>query len=516
MPRPTTAGALRRRLASAWRVLTTPSVSVAPDTRRDLDASVDRAVAQRLPALVSAATGATLNKQAQTNVTSAPALASGRQTQPVNMGLTGLTSLQFIPRRQYQELDPAEFDIELFDPGQLLTLLADLNPDVGRALWNILRVAGTDLTFHVTTPGGADDAAGQALVDGLVARVNVAAGGFGAVVTQLLMTAYLQGAVCLDVAPTPALTDVEDLYPVNPSTIFFQRDANQVAVPFQRQSVLWGSGVAPFRRLNTELFAYTPIDPYVDDVYGRPPAAPVLQVVFFQVQVLRDLQRVIHAQGWPKIDLSVLTEIMDKYMPEDVKLDDQARNDWLRARMGEVMATYNGMAPEDAYVHADYVEVNSDAAKAGTNLFDVKALMQVIRSQIISGLKQLPVLMGEHVGDTETYSTVEMRIFAASINAFRQPVGDLLAWALGVSLRLMGRPATIEPLWAPIELHDRGKVAVAVAQEQANAAYARDQGWLTDDQASIMITGSKAVAPRPSAPVPDNKPAAPAGPPQTP
>ncbi len=478
---------------------------------RDPDPSTDR-----LPALAPVIPAATINKQPQGPISSAPALAAGRQTLPVNTNPLGLGTLTLIPRRQYQDLDPATFDIKAFDPGQLLVILADLNPDIGRARWNVLRIAGDALTFHVTTLTGKDDALGQGLVDDLMARVNQAAGGFGAVVTQLLMTAYLQGAVCLDVAPTPALDDIEDLYAVNPSTIWFQRDANQVAVPFQRQSLMWGTGVAPYRRLNTELFSYTPIDPYVDDVYGSAPAAPVLQVVFFQVQVLRDLQRVIHAQGWPKIDLSVLTEIMDRYMPEDVRQDDQLRNNWLRDRMGEVLAAYNGMAPEDAYVHPDYVKVNSDAAKAGSNLFDVQALMQIIRSQIISALKQLPVLMGEHLGDTETYATIEMKIYAASIAAFRNPVGRLLAWGLNVALRLQGYQATIEPIWDSIELHDRGKIAVAEAQEQANAAYARDQGWIDQDQASLAITGSKAVAPAPVTPIPDNKPAAPAGPPHTP
>lgn len=510
---PPVALALIGRLRAAVRAFRRP---FAPLARPTLTVSTPSPTEERLPALAPVGPPATVNKTPQGQVTSAPALAAGRQTQPTNFSAVGLTGYGVIPRRQYQDLDPATFDIQAFDSGQLLVILADLNPDIGRARWNVLRIAGNALTFHVTTVAGKDDVVGQGLVNDLVGRINQTAGGFGAVVTQLLMTAYLQGAVCLDVAPTPALNDIEDLYPVNPSTIWFQRDANQVAVPFQRQSLMWGSGVAPYRRLNTELFTYTPIDPYVDDVYGSAPAAPVLQVVFFQVQVLRDLQRVIHAQGWPKIDLSVLTEIMDRYMPEDVRQDDQLRNNWLRDRMGEVMAAYNGMAPEDAYVHPDYVKVNSDAARAGSNLFDVQSLMQVIRSQIISGLKQLPVLMGEHLGDTETYSTIELRIFAASIDAFRAPVGHLLAWALGVALRLQGYQAAIEPVWEPLAIHDRGKVAIADAQEQANAAYARDQGWISQTQASIAITGSKEVAPAPVTPVPDNKPAAPAGPPQTP
>src|SRR5581483_10247916 len=211
--------------------------------------------------------------------------------------------------------------------------------------------------------------------------------------------------------------------PVNPSTIYFQRDETQQIVPFQRQIMTWGSGVVPFRRLNTELFTYTPIDPYVDDPYGRAPTTPILQVVFFWIQVMRDLQRVIHAQGWPKIDISILGEVLEASMPASVRNDPRAKAAWITARQNEVLAAYNGMAPEDAYVHMDYVAVNGNNAAAGARLFDVKGVLDSIRSQAIAALKQLPVLMGMHVGSTETYSTIELTIFARSIDTFREPTG---------------------------------------------------------------------------------------------
>ncbi len=424
----------------------------------------------------------------------APPLAGGRQSVPTNWNPLGLSGYHFVVRREYQDLDLSNINIGDYEATQLLEVLADLSPDVSRAVWNVLRVAGSQLTFQVVDKNDEDDLQGQAIVDEVVGRLNITAGGISNLIVQLIMTAYLQGAICMDIAPTAKLDDVEDFFPVNPITIYFMRDENQFPIPYQRQPLFWGSIIAPFRRMNTQLFLYTPIDPYVDDVYGRPPAAPVLQVVFFQTQVLRDLQRVIHSQGWPKIDISVLTDIIMQHMPADIKIDPQQQQDWINARLNEITSAYNNMNPEDAYIHPDYVEVSSDAAKAGESLFNVEGLLRVIRMQLISALKQLPVLMGEHLGSTETYSVIELAIFTQSIEVFRQPVGHMLSRALEVALQLRGHVAVVRPKWAPIQVQSRMAIALADAQEAANQVYYRDQGWITQDTAAIKLTGSNAVS----------------------
>jgi hypothetical protein len=452
---------------------------------------------------------------------SAPSLAGGRQSTPTNYNPIGLSGYSFIYRREYQDLDLSNIPIGQYDAIELLELLADLSPDVSRAIWNVLRVAGTGVKFQVVNKLGEDDPVGQKMVDGIVGRLNFSSGGIRNVIIQLLMSAYLQGAIALDIAPTPKLDDIEDFYPVNPVTIYFQRDDNQVPVPFQRQPLFWGSVIAPFRRMNTNLFFYTPIDPSTDDVYGRPPTAPALQMVFFQTQVYRDLQRVIHQQGWPKIDISVVTEIIKANMPLDVQQDEQRYQDWIRARLNEVIDAYNSMEPEDAYVHPDFIQVSSDNAKAGNGLFNVEGLLQAIRSQLISALKMLPIVMGESAGATETFATVELAIFSKTVETLRDPVGEILCEGLEVALQLMGHAAVVKSSWQPIQVLSRMQIALAVAQEMTNLVYQRNQGWITQDQASKAITGSAAIEqippiytmtpplpmpPAPKEPAPDNGP----------
>ena len=469
----------------------------------------------RAPAVVAARRPDTPARQSVPSTSSTtqdplapPPMKGGRQTLPTTYNPLGLTQYSFILRREYQSIDLADLQIGEFDAGELLAVLADLNADVSRGLWNVLRTAGTDLTFKVTTLDDKDDPEGDQMIQAWMSRLGKEAGGFAPMVTQLILTAFMQGAISLDIAPTEDLEDLYDVYPVNPSTIYFQRDANQELVPFQRQA-LWGAlSNAVFRRMNQTLFQYYPIDPYPDEPYGRPPAAAVLQIIFFQMQVLRDLQRVIHTQGWPKIDISIVQEIMERAMPPHIRSDSVKKAQFLTDRMNEVVAAYESMNPEDAYVHADYVVVNSGAASAGRNLFDIQGLLQVIRIQVISALKQLPTIMGEHVGSTETYSTIELTIFSRAIDTFRRPIGKALSQAFVIALQLTGRQCKVAETWSVIEIYDPLTRAKTDAQVAANAVYERDQGFITQDQASMKVTGSKAVGPPPPTPIAD--PGAPA------
>ncbi len=423
----------------------------------------------------------------------------GRQSQPINFNPFGLTGWYFIPHRQYQDIDVEELDVSQFSADQLLSILPDLNPDWGMAVWNYLRMAGTKVEFECLTIDGKEYPVGQKELDDIIPGLNPQWGGIEAIIRQLLLTAYLEGACSVDVAPTKSLKDVQDIYVVDPNSIWFQRDKDQNLVPFQRQAI-WGNLAAayPYRLMNEETFLFVPVDPFVDDPYGRAPAGPALQVVFGLVAILRDLQRVIHMQGYPRLDMELVYALLEPTMPAAVLEDEQRKLQWMQSRMNEVIGAYNSIAPEDAFVHWDFVKVNR-ATDAGKQMFDVEKIIHVFRQQLIVALKSLPIFHAEHVGSTETYGTVEFEIYAQSIETLRDYAAQILVRALTVALHLRGIQATVRHEWPPIRTGKRWEDARSEWYEVENAVNKRDQGWMTQDDASIEVTGSKAVAPPPPA-----------------
>jgi hypothetical protein len=89
--------------------------------------------------------------------------------------------------------------------------------------------------------------------------------------------------------------------------------------------------------------------------------------------------------------------------------------------------------------------------------------------------------------------------------------------AVNLDFKLSGKPWTVELEFEPIRTAQRLNDAQAETAEIANEVAKVNQGWQTNDEASIRITGSAAVSdPKPppmppGLPVDPNAPAAPVG-----
>jgi 2'-5' RNA ligase len=461
-----------------------------------------------------------------------------RQTLPTNANVLGQLPWAYLPRRSYQSMDLTTLQVGAYSPQQLLELLADAWPELSQALSNIQRLAASKWKYDVRMPDQSkDDPEGKAELDQILGRVNVNWGGFDALINQWVMCVALQGACAGETVPNDDINDVWDIVTVQPWTIYFQRTLEQEYVAFQWQPMTIAAGTngyngisgsltggtqpgvfdpaakAPspseimshgaiqhggFRRLNEVTFAYVPLDADVDDPYGRAPFASVLQLVVWDMQMIKDLRQWSHVNAFGRIDVKVLAEAATAMMPPAVKANKKDARLWLKKYLEDIQQAYNNLNPDDTYVHYDNVEVGATDASGKT--FDADKLIRVIERRIFRALKQLPILMGSNEGTTETWGTLQMEVYALQIANIQRTVSALITKLLNVALRLRGRNSIVTFEFETIRATDRQREAVAEWQEAKNAAFMRDQGWITQDEASIRVTGSEAVA---EAPDPD-------------
>jgi hypothetical protein len=453
----------------------------------------DRALATA-PATASSPTTNNNNYQATTNAP--PQLQAGRQTQPTNVNPLGMLSYAFLPRRQYQDIDLV--DLSRIGCGitaqQMLEMFADLSPEVSLALWNTVQLVNTGYNYQVKTKDGKRDLSrAKALLDEIIDGINKDAGGIDSIIDSFSITAFLQGAVAGELALTEDLQDVQDLYAVQPWSIHFERDGNQDLVPFQLQIMTMGAaGINGYKRLNPVTFGYIPIHATPDDPYGRAPAAPVLQLIAFDLQLLKDIRQAVHQNAWGRTDVTILGEALIKQVPKKLEIDPVAKQSWINDRIAEIKASFNSMKADDSYVHMDSVTVS--AVDSSGKTLQIDAIVRMLERRLIRALKQLPVLMGSNEGTTETHGTVQMDIYAAGIKSLQKSIANLLEKLFGVALQVYGISAKVVWTFDPVRATDRLADAQAELIESQLAAYQRDQGWITQDEASTKITGSEAVA----------------------
>lgn len=447
-----------------------------------------------------------------------PALYGGRQTQPTNVNPLGMLSYSFLPRRQYQDLDLT--DLHSLGRGlsaqQMLEMFADLSPHVSKALGNKVLSVNSGYTYQVKTKDGKRDLTrAKALLEEIIEGLNKDAGGIDALIDSWTATVVLQGAATAELALTEDLADIEDVYAIQPWSIYFQRDAEQNLVPYQRQVMTTYGGANgqnaqggvygyPFKRLNPLTFCYIPYQNFPDDPYGRSPIASVLQVIAFDLQMQKDLQRWAHVNAWGRMDVEILEEMVLKNAPTFANdLNGQKKRDWVAAQISGFASAYKTMQSDDAIIHGSAVQVKGIDTSAKT--FQVGDLLARIDKRMFMALQELPVLMGSNEGTTETHGSIQFEIYAKHIASIQRLLANLLEKLFSVALQVYGIAAKVIWVFNPIRSSDRLADAQAESVENQTAAFQRDQGWKDQDEVSVEITGHKAVG-EPKAPAMPNLP----------
>jgi hypothetical protein len=408
---------------------------------------------------------------------------AGRQTVPRG-AILGSLPYNYLPRRAYESFDVAKMENSYLNASALLALLPDLNPDVGLAVWNILRLGSAGFNYTVKDNNGQDDEVGKGILDEIMDGINERGGGLPGLLVQWLQCGFLQGAIAGEVALTQGLNGVEDFYVIDPATIKFSRDSD-------RNLVMWHippTGTMLKIEMNPEKSWYIPIDPWVDDPYGRPPAAPALQEVWFDISVITDLRKVVHNQGWPRIDIKVVMEILLANAPTGIKADPQKLTEWVNDKFDEITKAYDELEPDDSYIHADCVEVNQSAGSG--KLFDAGAVVRVIERRMIKALKQLPILMASNEGVTETHGTVQWQIYVAGLKSLQNPIAFIMERMMQLSLEVLGYQGKVDCWFEPIRTTDRQADAVAEGREIQNSIEKWAAGFQTWEESSIEVTGS--------------------------
>lgn len=398
-----------------------------------------------------------------------------------------------LPRRAQRELMLDEETLQTASLDKMIDILSDAHPDVGFAIWNFLRIGNCDFTVKVFKIGSdKEDTASNKLVQQFIQTLEMpninrfeSSRSLKKVVNQLMLSVLTRGAGSVELVLANSLTGVAFFAPIDPATVTFKFEDDRF-VPYQDTDKI---------SLDIPTFIYETLDERIDEPYGRSPLTTAVQMVLFQLQVLQDIKAVVHNQGYPRFDITILEEVLLQRMPIGIRNNEQKKSEWLRDKLNEVIDMYNGLQPDDTFVHYDSIKMDMVGGKGGGTLIDPEKLMTVIDNQIMAGLKTLSTILGRRsTGNTESFAKLEVKLYMAGVRAIQEVVERIMSRAFTIMLNLNGKQGIAQFKFQPIEIRTE------LEQEQfnqirlQNIAYKRDQGWIDQDTASIEATGTPAVA----------------------
>jgi hypothetical protein len=271
------------------------------------------------------------------------------------------------------------------------------------------------------------------------------------------------------------------------------KDTGKLRKGVQVQRGTPGSDPDGFFEFNPRQVRYIPFHPDVENPYGRAPFLPALAAIFFKIEVLNDIKAVIHNQGYPRLDVSVVEEVVLKNMPKylDEPGQEQAKRDYLMDFLVDIQQSYMQLEPDDTFIHWDSIDVDSVDGASGS--INVDGLMKVLDTQIVAGLKHLPVLLGRNDSATTTHATIQWRIFALLVTGIQRVAKRAIEWAHTTALQIKGFQARSEVEFEALPTTDRVAEAQAFAQEVQAWGTAVDRGWTTDDNAAQALFHHDAI-----------------------
>lgn len=386
------------------------------------------------------------------------------------------------------------------DEASAIEYLRRVNPDVSMAVWNFVRLAnqGNEMQFY--------DLNGKRRTDledkwrEFASRINeISNSGLDGLIDQLHYSSFLLGGMGVEVEVTPDRKDIYDVYVVKPQTLEWElKDikGRKKWVPYQWNSELNKKVYLDPSNAN---FFWVPADPDIGDPRGTLNLSPVLQAIDFQMQILQDLQAVLHHQGYPRNDISINLERLMTICPPHIKNDPQKLNEWIDNQYHSIKSAMENIAPDSDYIHFDNIEINMNQGANANRSLDVRAITEMLDTQTLSGLKQMAIFMNRNQGVTESWGTVQFKIFVSGIQSCQRGSKRIIEEIARLWLRVKGEQATVKFKHNTVDWNSEEQRLQVQLMKQEFYVIAQLMGWIDADKAAQEVMNvEKAISDQPS------------------
>ncbi len=387
------------------------------------------------------------------------------------------------------------------DEANAIEFITKKTPDASMGLWNFVRLAnqGHQMKFYGVNTRNKNVELTEIEDEWrtFAARINsISNQGLDGLIDIFHSNGIRYGIQMCEVEVNADRTDVVEVHPIDPRTVTWEleeRDGNKVWIPYQMSI----KGKIDLSKGN--IFA-VPLDPDGNDPRGTLIMAPALQAVDSQLQVFDDVHAVLHHQGYQRDFYSINLERLMTYCPAHIKSDSVKLKAWMQEQYDNVRNTLKAIHPDSDIVSFD--DVTRNQGQGGSNVsrsVDFRAINELTDIQTLNGLKQLGTFANRHAGRTETFSTVEMKIFVQGILSLQRGSKRLMEEIARIWLRVKGIQAV------PVFTHnvvdweselDKENVA---SLKQKRYAIAVLMGWIDNDEAAREVMKAKKAVGKPSA-----------------
>lgn len=233
------------------------------------------------------------------------------------------------------------------------------------------------------------------------------------------------------------------------------------------------------------------------EIYSQSNFVSCINTIASRQQVINDLYRIMQKIGYPRLEVSVVEEVLRKNAPADFQQDEVKMRGWLNSRMTDIANSLTNLGPDAAYVHTDAIEPKILNEGGPAKSMDVSSIIDVLNAQNQAALKTMASIIGRGEAGVNT-GTVEARIFSLSAQSINVPIANMLSDMFTLAMRMAGYPGYVCCEFDPVEMRPDTELEPQRTMKQARYLENLSLGTITDVEYHMEILGRP---PPPGAPV---------------
>lgn len=255
----------------------------------------------------------------------------------------------------------------------------------------------------------------------------------------------------------------------------------------------WTRPVQTIGGVDTDLdiptFFYVSIDQDLKEPYSDSPLEAAIQPVLADQEFQNDLRRVMKRAIHPRLDVKIDMKRLKESMPAEYLHDAEKFKQYVDAVIADVEANINGLAPEDALVHYDFIELEYKNNGGSDVSGEYEALQKIINAKLATGSRSLPSILGHGSGSQNVASSETLMFMKNADGLVRVKLNEIFSKALTLACRLFGLDCFVRFEYDPIDLRPESELEAFRSMKNSRILDMLSLGLITDEEAAIELTG---------------------------
>jgi hypothetical protein len=271
------------------------------------------------------------------------------------------------------------------------------------------------------------------------------------------------------------------LQPVSTSQILWKDDGKQV---WPAQKPASGDEID----LDIPTFFYEELDPDLLEAYSVSPMEASVQATLADTEFTNDLRRVIKRALHPRMAAKIMFDKFRKSLSPEVSADPEKFRDYQNAYITGIQEQVNNLEPDDALVFFDTLEFEYLSRGNESLEREYATLQGIINSKMAAGAKVPGAVLGHGAGSQNIAST-ESALFVKYATGTQVHINNIISRALTMALRLLGHDVYAEFRFQKPDLRPEVELEAFHAMKQSRVLELLSLGLISDEEASIQLTG---------------------------